>query len=125
MNVSRFHVSCIQETDYRPHFTCGGLLEFLGHCKTHRTMRKRDSIVRKWRPCLPKGPTNSARMRTIVTTELQRQYLQTELTLWIRLVYALLQCYMFRPYKTIFRQHFYKESNALRTNQLSFFQLRS
>jgi hypothetical protein len=33
MNVSRFHVSCIQETDYRPHFTCGGLLDFLEHCK--------------------------------------------------------------------------------------------
>jgi hypothetical protein len=35
MNVSRFHVSCIQETDYRPHFTYGGLLDFLEHCK-HR-----------------------------------------------------------------------------------------
>jgi hypothetical protein len=33
MNVSRFRVSCIQETDYRPHFTCGGLLDFLEHCK--------------------------------------------------------------------------------------------
>jgi hypothetical protein len=31
---------------------------------------------------------------------------------------------MFRPYKAIFRQHFYKESNALRTNQIVFFQLR-
>jgi hypothetical protein len=39
-------------------------------------------------------------------------------------IYALLQCYMFGPYKAIFRQHFYKESNALRTNQISFFQLR-
>jgi hypothetical protein len=28
MNVCRFHVSCIQETDYRPHFACGGLLDF-------------------------------------------------------------------------------------------------
>jgi hypothetical protein len=33
MNVNRFHVSCIQETDYSPHFTCGGLLDFLEHCK--------------------------------------------------------------------------------------------
>jgi hypothetical protein len=33
MNVSRFNVSCIQETDYRAHFTRGGLLEFLEHCK--------------------------------------------------------------------------------------------
>jgi hypothetical protein len=33
MNVSQFHISYIQETDYRPHFTCGGLLDFLEHCK--------------------------------------------------------------------------------------------
>jgi hypothetical protein len=49
--------------------------------QTHITMRKRGSIV-----CLPKGPTNSVRMRTNVTAALQRQYLQTELILWIRLV---------------------------------------
>jgi hypothetical protein len=29
---------------------------------------------------------------------------------------------MFRPYKAIFKQHFYKESNALRTDEISFFQ---
>jgi hypothetical protein len=33
ISVSRLHVSCIQETDHRPHFTCGGLLHFLEHCK--------------------------------------------------------------------------------------------
>jgi hypothetical protein len=33
MNVSQFRVPCIQETDYRPHFTCGGLLKFFEHCK--------------------------------------------------------------------------------------------
>jgi hypothetical protein len=44
-------------------------------------MRKRGSIACKWRPCLPKGPTNSARMRIIVTAALQRQYLQTEIIL--------------------------------------------
>jgi hypothetical protein len=33
MNVSWIHVSCIQETDYRPHFKCGGLLDFLEHYK--------------------------------------------------------------------------------------------
>jgi hypothetical protein len=33
MNVNRFHVSCIQKTDYRPHFTSGGLLDFLEHFK--------------------------------------------------------------------------------------------
>jgi hypothetical protein len=35
-------------------------------------MRKCGSIVCRLRPCLPKGPTNSARMRTIVTAALQR-----------------------------------------------------
>jgi hypothetical protein len=30
-------------------------------------MRKHGSIICKWHLCLPKGPTNSARMRTIVT----------------------------------------------------------
>ena len=33
MNFSRCHVLCIQETDYRPHFTCGGILYFLKHYK--------------------------------------------------------------------------------------------
>jgi len=33
MNFSRFHVLRIQETDYRPHFTCGGNLYFLKHYK--------------------------------------------------------------------------------------------
>jgi len=32
-NFSRFHVLRIQETDYRPHFTCGGSLSFLKHYK--------------------------------------------------------------------------------------------
>jgi hypothetical protein len=55
---------------------------------THRTMRKHGSIACKLRLCLPKpkGPTKSASMHTIVTTALQRQYLQTELILWICLV---------------------------------------
>jgi len=33
MNYSRCHVLCIQETDYRPHFTCGGILYFRKHYK--------------------------------------------------------------------------------------------
>jgi len=36
MNFSRCHVLRIQETDYRPHFTCGGILCFLKHYK-HKT----------------------------------------------------------------------------------------
>jgi hypothetical protein len=38
-------------------------------------------------PCLDKESKNSARMRTIVTTALQWQYSQTELTFWITYVY--------------------------------------
>ena len=33
MNFSRWHVLRIQEIDYRPHFTCGGILYFLKHYK--------------------------------------------------------------------------------------------
>jgi hypothetical protein len=54
--------------------------------QTHTTMRKHSSIVCKLRPCLPKGPTNSACMNNIMTAALQRQYLQTEFILWIRLI---------------------------------------
>jgi hypothetical protein len=73
MNVSRFHVSCIQEMDYRPHFICGGLLDFLENFKhTGRCV----NMVRLSENCV----------RTIVTAALQRQYLQTELILWIRLL---------------------------------------
>jgi hypothetical protein len=49
-------------------------------------MCKRGSIVCKLRPCLPKGPKNSARMRAIVTAALQQQYLQMEFILWICLI---------------------------------------
>jgi hypothetical protein len=38
------------------------------------------------RPCLATGSTNSARVATIVTATLRRQYSQTELIFWITLV---------------------------------------
>jgi hypothetical protein len=50
-------------------------------------MHKHCSNVCKLRPCLDKELKNSARMRTIVTAALQRQYSQTELTFWITYVY--------------------------------------
>jgi hypothetical protein len=49
-------------------------------------MRKHCSNVCKMRPCLDKESKNSARMRTIVTAALQRQYSQTELNFWISYV---------------------------------------
>jgi len=50
-------------------------------------MRKHCSDVCKLRPCLNKVSKNSARMRTIVTAALLRQYSQTELIFWISLVF--------------------------------------
>ena len=50
-------------------------------------MRKHCSDVCKLRPCLNKESKNSARLRTIVTAVLQRQYSQTELIFWISLAY--------------------------------------
>jgi len=70
----------------QPHFTRGGILCFLKHYK-HGTMRQHCSNVCKWRPCLDTESTDSARMRTIVTAALQRQYSQTELIFWITLVF--------------------------------------
>ena len=49
-------------------------------------MHKQCSNVCKFRPCLATESTNSARMRTIVTAALQRQYSQAELIFWITLV---------------------------------------
>ena len=49
-------------------------------------MRKQCSNVCKFRPCLATESTNSVRMRTIVTSALQRQYSQTELIFRITLV---------------------------------------
>jgi len=49
-------------------------------------MHKHCSNVCKFRPCLATESTNSARMRTIMTAALQRQYSQTELIFWINLV---------------------------------------
>ena len=51
-------------------------------------MRKHCSDVCKLRPCLNKESKNSARLCTIVTAVLQRQYSQTELIFWISLVLA-------------------------------------
>ena len=67
MNFSRCHVLCIQETDYRPQFTCGRILCFLKHYKhTARcvnTVRMSANSVRALpqnqqtrHPCAPPWP---------------------------------------------------------------------
>ena len=50
-------------------------------------MRENCSNICKLCPCLVTESANWARMCTILTTVLQRQYLQTELIFWITLVY--------------------------------------
>jgi len=52
-------------------------------------MRKHCSDVCKLRPCLDKESKNSAHTRTIMTTALQQQYSQAELTFWIALVHKI------------------------------------
>jgi hypothetical protein len=69
MNVGHFMFLAFKKliTDRISH--AAGFYIFL-NLQTHRTMCKRCSIVCKWRPRLPKGSTNSARMRIIVTAAL-------------------------------------------------------
>jgi hypothetical protein len=85
MNISRFHVSCIQEKCTDRISYAAGFSIFLNIVNTQDDAQTRFDYP-QWLPCFRKGPTNSARMRTIVTVALQWQYLQTELILWIFLV---------------------------------------
>jgi hypothetical protein len=73
MNFSWFHVLGIQETDYRPHFTCGGILYFIKHYK-HTAWCVNTFNVCKLCLCLATELTNSAHMCTIMTAVLQCQY---------------------------------------------------
>jgi hypothetical protein len=75
-----------QITDCSSH--AAGFSIFLNIVNTQdpQEMHKHGSVLWKLCPCLPDVPIKSARMCTIVTAVLQRQYLQTELVLWILLV---------------------------------------
>ena len=68
-------------------------------------MRKHCSNVCKLRPCLATESTKSARMRTIVTAALQRQYSQTELTFWIRYVHTYINTYIHTYMHTYIHKH--------------------
>ena len=57
-------------------------------------MRKHCSNVCKLRPCPATESTISARVGTIVSAALQRQYSQTELIFWIILVYTYVRTYV-------------------------------
>jgi hypothetical protein len=84
MNVIRFHDSCIHETDYRPHFTCGRLLDFLEHFKhTGRCV----NVVQLCSNCVHAFRKDQQTLHACAPSWPQWQYLQTELILWICLVY--------------------------------------
>jgi hypothetical protein len=55
VNFSQFHVLCIQETDYRLHFTCGGILYFLKH---HKHIAQCINIVQMSANCVHVLPQN-------------------------------------------------------------------
>ena len=90
MNFSWFRVLRIQETDYRPHFTCGMILCFLKCYKHTARCVNTVQMSAKLRPCLATETTNSSHMRTIVTAALQWQYSQTKLIFWITLIYSIM-----------------------------------
>jgi len=60
-------------------------------------MGKHCPNVCKLRLCLATESTNSARVRTIVTAVLQRQYSQMELSFWIPYILSLLLCFIHTP----------------------------
>jgi transposase len=76
MNVNRFHVSCSQESDYRLHFACCRLLNFLKHRK--HTGRCVNAF---WLPA--KASVPSQRINKLCTHARHRvvqwQYLQMDL----------------------------------------------
>ena len=86
MNFSQFHDLCVEETDYRPHFTCGGILYFLKHNHTAQWV----NTVRKSVNCVCALPQNQQTQHTctIVTAALQFQHSQTEFNFWVTLVYG-------------------------------------
>jgi len=69
MNFSRFHVLRLQETDYRPHFACGGILWFLKHYKhTARCV----NTARMYANCVRALPQNQQTRRACAPSWPQR-----------------------------------------------------
>jgi len=83
-NFSRFHVLHIQETDYRPHFICAGILYFLEHYK-NSTMHWHRSNACEQCLSLVTESTHSAHNhdRSAAVAILAK-----ELIFWITLVYG-------------------------------------
>ena len=70
MNFSRCHVLHFEETDYRPHFTCSGILYFLKHYKhtvrcvntvrmSANSLRALPQYRQTRHPCAPSWPQRS------------------------------------------------------------------
>jgi hypothetical protein len=79
MNISRFHISCIQKTDNRPYLTVGGALDHIEHFK--RTEQYVNSICFS-RIGVCGLPMNEGRQRACAKSRPQRcgkKYSQTVL----------------------------------------------
>jgi hypothetical protein len=48
MNISRFHISCIQKADSRPYFTNGGALDQLEHVERTEQYVNTIMLVSHW-----------------------------------------------------------------------------
>ena len=86
MNISRFHISCIQQTNNRPYFTVGGALDHLQHFKRTEQYVNTICFSLYWRLWLLDERRKTERMREITTSALRRKYWQTVLNFRIRFV---------------------------------------
>jgi hypothetical protein len=85
-NLQYLYCAVAQETDYRLHFTCGGVLYFLNHYKhTARCV----NTVRQTANCVHALSKNEQTRHAYAPSLPQRQYSQTELIFWITLVNGL------------------------------------
>jgi hypothetical protein len=83
MNISWFHISCIQKTENRLCFTVGEALDHLEHFK--RTAQYVNNICfSRIGVCVLPMNEGRQRMREITTSALRRKYSQTVLTFRIR-----------------------------------------
>ena len=81
-NVQYLYCAVVQKTDYRPHFTCGGVLYFLNHYKhTARFL----NTVRQTANCV-RALTKNQQTRPACAPS---QYSQMELIFWITLLNGL------------------------------------
>ena len=86
MDISRFHISCFQKTDYRLYFTVGRVLDYLEHFK-HTEQYVNTLLVSYWHLWLTNEWRKTACLPKIITSVLQWKYSQIILTFWIRFLH--------------------------------------